>query len=287
LSTQLPVDELMIDWGRIPAGSTASIDWPQVPAVEVVSLASSLYGRHGLTAAGDHTIRCQITGGVTYVPIPRGAGENFAGLLTVDLPATVVTGQEFDVVVRRVAVRDLRRLEFERATEGAAVGVKGRAPWRHIVGTFQVKIPVATAATMLGPEEDTLAILRWRLEQMPPSDRWHPVLTRYVKLIAGRVAGLGGDPSQIAPSPRGAAHGRRRRCDDVVDVCGRIALVRFDCHGDLEGFVLEECCEQHTFRTRETRIGDIALRAARDHLTVTVTAFAWDRSRIKQISIHG
>jgi hypothetical protein len=283
LSTQLPVDELMIDWGRTPSGSTASIDWPQLPAVDVVSLATSLYGRHGLTAAGDHTIRCQITGGVSYVPIPRGAGENFAGLLTVDLPASVVSGQEFDVVVRRVAFRGLPGLELERATEGA----KGRAPWRRVVGTFQVKIPVATAATMLGPEEDTLAILRWRLEQMPPSDRWHPVLTRYIKLIAGRVAGLGGDPSRIAPSPLGAEHGRRRRCDDVVDVCGRITVVRFDCHGDLEGFVLEDCCEQHIFRTREARIGDIALRAARDHLTVAVTAFAWDRSRIKQISIHG
>lgn len=286
-STQLPVDELMIDWGRIPAGSTASIDWPQLPAADVVALASSLYGRHGLTATGAHTIGCQVTGGVTYVPIPRAAGDNFAGLLTVDLPPTVVAGQEFDVVVRRVAVRNLPRLELEDAAEPAAAGLKNRGPWRRVVGTFQVKIPVATAATMLGPEEDTLAILRWRLGQIAASDRWHPVLTRYVELIAERVAGLGGDPSQIPPSPLGAEHGRRRRCDDVVAVSGRVATVRFDCHGDLECIVLEDCCEEHTFRTREARIGDLALRAARDHLTVTVTAFAWDPSRIKQISIHG
>lgn len=40
-----------------------------------------------------------------YVPIPFGTGDSFAGLLTVDLPPTVVKGQEFDIVVRRITVR--------------------------------------------------------------------------------------------------------------------------------------------------------------------------------------
>ena len=123
MSTRLAVDELMIDWGRIPTGSAASIYWPQLAAADVVALASSLYGVHGLTAADDHTIRCKLTGGVTYIPIPRSAGENFAGLLTVDLPPTVVSGQEFEVVVRRVATRDLRRLEEPaQVAKGSVVG---------------------------------------------------------------------------------------------------------------------------------------------------------------------
>ena len=156
-----------------------------------------------------------------------------------------------------------------------------------MVGTFQVTIPVATAATMLGSEEDTLAIVRWRLEQMLPSDRWHPVLERYVELSADRVTALGGDPSQISPSPSGAKHRPDGRCDEGIDFCGRIAAIHFDCHGHLEGFVLEDCCEDHTFHTRDARIGEIALRAARDRLTVTVTAFACDHSRIKHLSVSG
>jgi hypothetical protein len=34
--------------------------------------------------------------------------------------------------------------------------------WRSIVGAFQVKIPVSTAATILPDEEDLLAIFNWR-----------------------------------------------------------------------------------------------------------------------------
>ena len=102
---QTQVDELMIDWGRIPHGSTASLYWPQVQASDVLALASRLYPSHSLTSTDAHTIACKVSGGVTYVPIPMSAGENFAGLFTVDLPTTVVTGQEFNVVVRRIGRR--------------------------------------------------------------------------------------------------------------------------------------------------------------------------------------
>lgn len=285
-TAQTPVDELMIDWGRLPAGSRAAIFWPQASAADVVSLATQLYGRHGLTAADSHTIRCTPGAGITYVPVPRGAGDNLAGLLTVDLPQTVATGQEFDVIVRRVSTRNLPRLTERRGAPAETVG-KRPGPWRYVVGTFQVKIPVATAATLLGPEEDTLAILRWRLEQLDPADRWHPVLTRYIEIVAERVAGLGGNPTQIGPSPTGAPHRTRTRCDDVTEYHGHVVEVVYDCHGDLEGFVLEDCCERHMFHTRAPRIGDLALRAARDHLAVTVTAFTWDRGRIKRLTLRG
>jgi hypothetical protein len=86
----------------IPPGSVAFIYWPQVLASDVLALASKLYTSHALSAADSHTIKCKVTGGVTYVPIPTGAGQNFAGLFTVDLPMTVVTGQEFNIVVRRI-----------------------------------------------------------------------------------------------------------------------------------------------------------------------------------------
>jgi hypothetical protein len=43
--------------------------------------------------------------GVTFVPIPVGTAAVYAGLFTIDLPPTVRTGQEFNVVVRRVSKR--------------------------------------------------------------------------------------------------------------------------------------------------------------------------------------
>ena len=68
----------------------------------------------------NNTLQCKVTGGVTYIPIPNGSGENFAGLLTVDLPPTVVKGQEFNVEVRRVGrKRDARRIRTEAANGNA------------------------------------------------------------------------------------------------------------------------------------------------------------------------
>jgi hypothetical protein len=98
-------DELMIDWGETPVGSLASIYWPRVGSDAVLALAARLYGTHELSALDAHTIQCATTAGVTYIPIPFGVGESLAGLFTIDLPTTVVVGQEFDVVVRRISSR--------------------------------------------------------------------------------------------------------------------------------------------------------------------------------------
>jgi len=62
---------------------------------------------------------------------------------------------------------------------------------------------VTTARYMLPPEVNTLAIMKWRFEQMAPGNRWYPVLLRYIKYIAGRVDGLGGNSSSVPPSPWG------------------------------------------------------------------------------------
>jgi hypothetical protein len=99
-------DELMIDWGRIPKGSVASLYWPQVLASDVVSLAQQFYGSTPLNAADAHTIKIPITGGLSYVPIPSGSGQNFAGLFTVDLPPSAVhSGESFDITVKRVGTK--------------------------------------------------------------------------------------------------------------------------------------------------------------------------------------
>jgi hypothetical protein len=90
---------MMIDWGKTPLGSVANIYWPGVSATSVLQLAQQLYPAQTLSAADANTVQCQVVSPVTYIPIPPGTGGSFAGLLTVDLPATVRYGNEFDVVV--------------------------------------------------------------------------------------------------------------------------------------------------------------------------------------------
>jgi hypothetical protein len=173
-------DELMIDWGDVPVGSVASIYWPQVQASDVLSLADALYSFHALSMSDANTIQCTVTDGVTYVPIPASAGDNYAGLLTIDLPLTIVTGQEFNVVVRRVTTAQIaqqppppqqpvpqiaRRAVFgrnpeETAPAAARAVVKQPRLWRFVTGAFQVRIPVQTPGVMLPAEENTLAIMK-------------------------------------------------------------------------------------------------------------------------------
>ncbi len=286
------VDELMIDWGAIPAGSIASIYWPQVPAAQVLALAKSLYKVQTLTAADSHTIQVKVKGGVTYIPVPPNAGANFAGLLTLDLPPSVVTGQQFDVVVRRVSRKDVPIIEIQ-ARRGGTPPTRPRASqgggalsWRYVTGTFQVRIPVSTAAVMLRPEEDTLAILKWRLQQMQPANRWYPVLQRYIGYVSDRVTGLGGDPSAIPPSPSGAPLPVTEPCEDVVEYCGKVVEVIFDCFGDLEGFVLDSCCERIVFRTREARLGELVLKACKERLALCVFVLRHDKATIRRIVIR-
>ena len=281
-------DELMIDWQTVPAGATASIYWPQVAAADVVALADDLYGRRGhtLTAADAHSIATPVDSGVTYLPIPQGTGDNYAGLLTVDLPAGVVAGQEFTVVVRRVTTVQPPIIVATAHDEEAASDVPLQRKWRSVTGAFQVTIPVATADSLLRPEEDTLAIMKWRLEQTPVTDRWYPVLQRYIDYIAGRVAGLGGNPSDIPASPDGAPLPQPGRDTHTGVVTG----VYFDCHGDFTGFTITGCgCgyeRSHTFETREPALRDLALRAGRERLTLRVTSCPGHSHHIEHVDVR-
>jgi hypothetical protein len=297
-------DELMILWGDTPPGSTARIYWPAVSADAVISLASWMYGVHPLTAADAHTIEMTTIDGATYVPIPQGTGPWFAGLFTIDLPQTVTTGQEFDIVVRRIGKR-LRPAappsppppppppvtQVVRAREAAGGGIELPEPApvaaraaaltvtsaareveyeRYIVGSFQIKIPVSTAAAMLPAEETTLAILKARLEAMPTTNRWYPVLLRYIEQVSQRVNSLGGNASSVPPSLVGYLPGRHGVREDVAEYAGKVCEVAFDCFGDFSGFVLEDCHGRRAFESRERHIGELVLKALRERLNLTV-----------------
>jgi len=224
-----------------------------------------------------------------------GSGENLAGLFTVDLPASVSAGQEFNIVVRRMGRHGT--LEQRTPTQVNPNVIDGKlAPnasaskrlsqWRYVIGTFQVKIPVTTSEVMLFPEENTLAIMKWRLQQMVPANRWYPVLKRYIEYVSDRISGLGGDPTAIPASPNGAPIKSSRPCEDLVEIRGKVAQVVFDCFGDLEGFVLDDCCDLHAFKTRERELGELAIRACTERLTISVFAEQSDRSKVHRFVIR-
>lgn len=317
----LPPDELMIDWGEVPNGSIASIYWPGVAAKDVIQLAGVWGAAAGLSASDAHTLHVKIEGGITYLPIPEGAGENFAGLLTIELPFGIKTGQEFEVVVRRISSRvakrrpppspppqlnSLPRIDVDSepigtgVTAAVAVEVERVDLYRYVVGTFTVRVPVSTGEVMRIPEEMTLAVMKWRLENLSPSNRWFPVLERYLKYSAARLEGIGGDPRKVPASidwhpevpgrhrpPRSQdcdrLHGQRHHDDDDT-ASGKVVKVLFDCHGEFEGFVLDGCRCRHLVASRVHGIGELALRAAAESLTVRVT-FDEDGDRIAGLAV--
>jgi hypothetical protein len=316
LGSGLPPDELMIDWGHIPKGSIASIYWPAVSAADVIALAQTWGGAAGLGSSDANTLTLKVEGGVSYIPIPKGAGDNFAGLFTVEVPPAVTAGQQFEVLVRRIATRrgkppppppppiksppakraalrspPARKMEEPSGAKAALAQPTAVAErlilWRYVVGAFVVRIPVTTAAKMRIPEEMTLAGMKWRLEHLSPGNRWVPVLKRYIEYLSGRLVAIGGDPGSVPPSINwhppiegegGGKHGR--------EVCGKVAEVLYDCHGEFEGFVIDECCEPHLIKSRDRGLGELVLVACRENLTLCVR-LCRDGDKVEGVVIRG
>ncbi len=283
-------DELMIDWGKLPVGTVASIYWPHANAGQIVQLASQRYGHHQLTVADAHTIQCKVVRHLSYVPIPPGTGDKFAGLLTVDLPQTVTKGQSFTIVAKRVTTYTvpppvvintpaLHAPEIRHRGKPLAAKKGGKPEeqtqkqrsWRYITGAFQINIPIRADADILPFDMNTLAIFKWRLSMMPVTNRWHPVMKRYIDILSARIDGLGGDSGSIQPSATGLPEpigkpGNKHLKEDR----GKICEIFYDCFGDFEGFALCSCSEERRFASREKGIEEVALYACRERNLVSV-----------------
>jgi hypothetical protein len=288
-SSSLPADqspdELMIDWGNVPAGSRASIYLPGTSADTILRMADKMYTPHGLSRSDAHTLTCKARG-ITYVPIPPGIGSNYAGLMTIDLPATVKQARVFKVITRQISNVLAKRptppppppgiaVAHELSTFAASAAKRDLIEWRRVIGTFQISIPVETKEALLGPEERLLSVLRWIAQRMPIHDRWYLVFQRYLEQIAGRVKALGGDPTEILPSPTGEGR-RKHRCheerEERIAFTGKIAGLIFDRFGDFEGFLLDTEDGERKFFSREKEVEELAERAWRERLRITVWA---------------
>ncbi|MFI5394243.1 MAG: M14 family metallopeptidase [Candidatus Binatia bacterium] len=273
-------DELMIDWGQVPAGSQASIYLPGTSAKTILEMADRMYTRHGLSISDVHTLTCAAHG-ITYVPIPPGAGSNYAGLLTVDLPPTVKREKAFKVITRQITNAFGRRPPsptppLSIAAHPGQVMAPDLIEWRRVLGSFQLSIPVETREALLGPEERLLSVLRWVAKGIPHDNRWYPVFHRYLEQIVGRVSALGGDPNKILPSPSGDGRAEpqpsHKRPEDRLCFTGKIAGLIFDRFGDFEGFLLDTEDGERKFFSREKEVEELAERAWHERLRVTVCA---------------
>ena len=269
---QMP-DELMIDWGPLPQGSSAFIYMSAVTADEILDLARRMNTSKGLFRRDDHTLEIK-TGGVSYIPIPAGSAINYAGLLSVELASTVRRGQVFNVVVRQIT-NTLASVNVIATKRSAASSRPFN--WRRVLGAFQLTIPVSAKNLLLPREERDLSVLRWIGEAIPQSSRWDRVFQRYVEEIAGRVKAFGGDPENILPSPTG--DGRRKHpCrpepeeERQISHTGKISGLIFDRFGDFEGFLLDAEEGERKFFSREKNVEELAARVWRERLRVTVLA---------------
>ena len=71
-----------------------------------------------------------------------------------------------------------------------------------------------------------------------------------------------------------------------MELRGKVTEVSFDCFGDLEGFVLDDCCDLLAFKTRERELGKIAIKACKERLTISVFVERNNRSKLHRLVIH-
>jgi len=264
-----------------PLGSVGSIYWPAVSASSVLQLAAQLYPAQTLTAVDANTIQCQVVSPVTYIPIPPGTGGSFAGLLTVDLPTGIKTGDVFEVVVRRITTKQITvptppptPPPPKIAPKIAQVAVETQFLWRYITGSFLVKIMIQKESTILPGDENLLAVLKWRLGLIGPSNRWYPVLLRYIDDLTHRINHMGGNASQIPPSPGGyqpppTGSGKKHAHEHCYT--GKVEGVVYDRFGDFEGFrLLTEEGHERAYFSREHEIEELVRYAWAERVVITV-----------------
>jgi hypothetical protein len=318
-------DELMIAWGNVPAGTHASIYLPTVDAAAALDWAHRMYVSNRLALIDAHTLACE-AGGVTFVPVPGASDLDHVGLISLELPPTVRKGERYSVRVRQLtgarfgAGREVEISTNIRGRRGGGQEAIGTASpevilrrfesvsrkgflYRRTVGAFGLEIPVSTKAAMLREEERTLSILRHIEQSVPVETTWWPVFRRYVDLYAGRVAGMGGDPTLVVATGDGdwkhpckqqdkADDSRREESDEddrdmsTGSVTGKVVALRYDHFGDFTGFVLETSHDGHVVvRSDERRVERLARQAWVSRAVVRVRLLT--RNRVDTFSVAG
>jgi hypothetical protein len=244
----VPPDELFIRWHELPPDSLVQLYMPDADVEQMLLVAASRAGAGSLVSIDEQTIGCRV-GDATYLPLPGGRTRNIAGLLTIQLPPTVKTGETYRVSAHQVA--------------GAT---------RSIIASFQATIPVSTAQLMLPEAQRSFDALSAIGATIGASDRWRPVFDRYLQTLGSRLRSTGGTTTCGDRPDDG--HGPR----SGHEVPGKVVEILYDCFGDFEGFILDCCGTRHEFRAREHRIWRLIETAAAERLVVVIAPGTSPRS---------
>ena len=202
---QRRADELMIEWGNLPAGTRASIYMPGIEAAEVEELHGRRPGPANIGVLDAHTLALEVTAErVTYLPLPSSRHATVASLFSIELPDGVRrydprTGLPANARLAAVELHDgVRERNTYRVLVRQIDGMQ-----RAILGTCEWDIPITSADVLLPVEESRLAVFRHIANHIPAGDQWAPIFGRYLKHQADKVRGLGGRPDEIEPSGLG------------------------------------------------------------------------------------
>jgi hypothetical protein len=115
---------------------------------------------------------------------------------------------------------------------------------------------------------------------LPSTNRWHPVLKRFVDQTSGRVNGFCGSAGSIPASPAGynppgtkGGSGGEELPPSDFDYCGKVTGLIYDRFGEFEGFTLEtESGAEERFRCEERAMEDLVRRAWLERYVIAVIA---------------
>jgi hypothetical protein len=237
---------------------------PDWNADDVIALSGTLRpGPQILTKVDAHTVSFTVDD-IAYIAIPGQIRDAAPGLLTLQLPLTVLDGQRCIVDVQKHT-----GLTFRTEARGEDKTRKVSFS-RRVLGAFRLNVAVKSGEPLLRKLVRNLAALRYVFQAIPAADSWHPVFVRYLSQLGDQVAGLGVDPALIPASPDDPGLPGEPQADKPQHITGKVREVIFDCFGDFKGFVLETCSDRHHIRSHERGVAEIVLRACRERCTVTV-----------------
>lgn len=186
-------DELLVRWHNLPPDSEVELVFSDIDVAEIQALAVLRHSPLPCTVVNKHTLRLPVSQ-ASWLPIPGGRELNIPALLSIQLPAGVVYGQEFRVSVHQVSGRT-----------------------RRIIGSCEFQINVSKAELIAGDEARTLSVFKHILSTIPPDNRWYPLIQRYVHHLGVKLDALGGDAGQVHGNPDGSGRpyepdGDRKEC---------------------------------------------------------------------------
>lgn len=253
--TRYGLDELLFRWHNLPADARVTVFFSDVDTGSVLRLGAFRASSVACQPVDKRTLLFP-SGGATWMPIPGGRETNIPALLSVELPDSVVAGDEYKITVHQVAGRTAR-----------------------IIGSCEFRIEVSKAEIILPKETRDYSVMKHIASRVPAGNRWYPIMQRYVHQLGLRVDALGGDSATVHGNPDGSGRpfdpGMEDERPDGPGVPkdgfrGLVRQVLYDCDGRFVGFVLRDCGRSHRFRACSPDIEELVLRACHDRLRLTV-----------------